>query len=300
MKYMFRLVILISLLSVSLSASNKTNLRISADELIANINYIKTFNNINAIVLIDTRSEDLYNRGHIKNALNFPAVKTFENINLNGRLVNKTKFEQIARNLGLEKDSAIVIYDNGTFSDSSRLFWALEVYGFSNVKLLSNSYSYWDLKHYPISKRSRNIMPSEFIAVVDKTKLATKFSTQKATKNEDQIIVDARSQIAYTGKISSAIRRGHIPKAVNLPATNNIKKLANGTTVLYDIETLEDIYEDIDKNKKIIIYCEIGKLSSTNYFVMRELGFDVSNYDSSWKEWGNEFYLPITKYQKKM
>ena len=294
--------IIISLLVVysSIQAINTNNLRISADEMINNINYIKTKNNINAIILIDTRNESLYNKGHIKNALNLPILKTFENLTQDGKIVNPIKFAEIARDLGLQIDSEIVIYDGGSFFDSSRLFWTLEVYGFKNVKLLSNSYSYWEMKHYPISKEKRKIEKSDYISTIDNTKLATKFATQVAIKNPSQIIVDARGPKGYRGEVSTALRFGHIPKAINLPAQHNIKAQKDGTNSLHDIAKLKEIYSVIDKSKKVIIYCEVGKLSSTNYFVMRELGFNVANYDSSWKEWGNEFYLPITKPKKKI
>ena len=54
-----------------------------------------------------------------------------------------------------------------------------------------------------------------------------------------------------------------------------------------------------DKNKKIISYCDIGKISSSNYFALRQLGYEVANYDASWKEWGNDLELPITNISKK-
>ena len=34
--------------------------------------------------------------------------------------------------------------------------------------------------------------------------------------------------------------------------------------------------------------------ATTNYFALRELGFDVAAYDASWREWGNDYNLPIT------
>jgi len=296
MKSIYKIIILLLGIYSSMQAAN---LRISADELINNINYIKTKNNINAIVLIDTRTEYLYNQGHIKNALNFPILQTFENLTQNGKIVNPVKFAEMARNLGLKVDAEIIIYDGGSFFDSSRLFWTLEVYGFKNVKLLSNSYTYWENKHYPIATVARKIIKSDYISTIDNTKLATKFATQIAIKNPIQVIVDARGEKGYKGEVSTALRFGHIPKAINLPAQHNIKELKDGTSSLHDISKLKEIYSDIDKSKKVIIYCEVGKLSSTNYFVMRELGFNVANYDSSWKEWGNEFYLPIVKPQNK-
>jgi len=291
MKKIFKVMIVCMSLISYIHASN---LRISADELVKHEDYKN-----NKIILLDTRQVVLYNQRHIKNALNFPVLSTFESLNENGKIINPIKLGNIARKLGLSKESQIVIYDGGSFFDSARLFWTLEVYGFTNVKLLSDSYEYWEMKDYPSSDDVRKIVKSDYISSIDNTKLATKFSTQIAIANPNQIIVDARGIKGYNGEISTALRFGHIPKAINLPASHNIKVNKNGMSALHNIKDLKKLYSSIDKKKKIIIYCEVGKLSSTNYFAMRELGFNVSNYDASWKEWGNEFYLPIVKPLKK-
>ena len=289
MKNIFKVLSIISIFSIGLYGSS---LRISADELVKQKQ--------NSIILIDSRDKISYEAGHIDGALNFPALNTFESLDKNGKIINPVKFGKIARKLGLNINDKIVVYDGGSFFNSSRLFWTLEVYGFKNVKLLSDSYNYWEDKDYPISIAVKDTIKSDYIPTIDNTKLATKFSTQIAIKNPTQIIIDARGNKGYRGEVSTAVRFGHIPKAINLPAQHNINKKQDGSQSLHSIADLEKIYSKLDKKKKVIIYCEVGKLSSTNYFVMRELGFNVSNYDSSWKEWGNEFYLPIIKPKKSL
>ena len=67
---------------------------------------------------------------------------------------------------------------------------------------------------------------------------------------------------------------------------------------LQNIDRLKELYKEVDKTKKIVIYCAIGRISATNYFALRELDYDVANYDASWKEWGNDTTLPITNRSK--
>lgn len=247
--------------------------------------------------LLDTRAKDVYNKGHIIGALNFPIGLTYANMQLNGKLTDPFTMQKIVQNLGLNADDKLVIYDNGSFFDAARLFWALEVYGFKDVKLLNAGYKQWSNKKFETSIQTPTVSKSDYVTIINNNRLATKFTTQIATRNPNQIIIDARPDKAYEGHISSAKRKGHIPKALNIPASHNIDTDNKGTT-LKDLSQLKDLYKDIDKKKKIILYCAIGKISATNYFALRELGYNVSNYDASWREWGNDLRLPVINLQE--
>jgi len=255
-------------------------LRIEPEELTKNLEKFK---------ILDTRESSVYKEGHIDGALNFPVSLTYEHITTNGKLTTPIKMQKIIQELGLDTNSAIVIYDDGTFFDASRLFWALEVYGFTNVKLLNTGYENWKSLKYQTSTNTPNVKKSSYIAQVNSNRLATKFTTQIATKNPNQIIIDARANQAYLGQKSSAKRFGHIPKAINYPAAHNI-----ANQKLQTIDNLQKLYSDVDKSKKVVLYCAIGRIAATNYFALRELEYDVANYDASWKEWGNDNTLPIT------
>jgi thiosulfate/3-mercaptopyruvate sulfurtransferase len=254
-------------------------------------------NNLNSFKILDTRDRELYKKGHISGSLNFPIGLTYEDLQKNGKLSNPINMQSIIRALGLNINSKIVIYDDGTFFDASRLFWALEVYGFKNVKLLNTGYSNWKSLNYKTSLKDTKVTPSKYIAQINSKRLATKFTTQIATKNPNQIIIDARGKKAYLGQVSSASRFGHIPKAVSFPASHNISYQKDNSK-LKNIDALKELYKDVDKNKKIVIYCAVGRIAATNYFALRELDYNVSNYDASWNEWGNDKTLPITNRSK--
>lgn len=242
--------------------------------------------------IIDVRDKKEYLKTHIKSSINFPADLTYEDMSLDGRITNPNKMQEIFKNLGLDINDNIVIYDDGSFFDASRVFWSLEVYNFKNVKILNAGFNEWEEKNFEISNEIPKTNVSNYIATIDNKKLSTKFSTQIATKNPNQVIIDARSYEEYIGKKSAAKRYGHIPKAIHIPAVENLNKKET-MTKLKNLDSLKDLYKNIDKKQKVIIYCSIGKIASTNYFALRELGYNVSNYDASWKEWGNDFSLPI-------
>lgn len=273
------------ILFFSLTFLSGNNLRLNNKDLLLNKD---------KYIIIDARAKKLYAKGHIKDAINFPSNLTYERKANNGKIVNPKKMQEIVRNLGLNSNSDIVIYDNGSFFDAARLFWALEVYGFTKIKLLNTGYNSWVKNKYNISKKSPKIIKSSYISKINHKRLATRFQTQIATKNPNQTIIDARTYGAYIGNESSAKRFGHIPEAIHISAHNNINNSEN-ISRLETTDKLKEVYKNIDKNKKIIIYCAIGKVAAANYFALRELGYNVSNYDASWKEWGNDFSLPIIK-----
>ncbi len=285
MKKFFSLLIILVLSLLSLQAQS---LRVELEELHDNISKYK---------IIDVREADLYNLAHLPNALNFPVNLTYHDKSTNGKLIQPMKMQEELRKLGLDTDDKIVVYDDGTIFDASRVFWALEVYGFKNVKLLNGGYEQWEKLNYPLNSQDPTISSSNYIATIDNQRLATKFSTQIATKNPNQIIIDARERKAYLGKVSVAKRFGHIPKAIHIPAIHNLTKKEK-LSALKPTKQLQHLYKDIKKDKKIVIYCAVGRIASTNYFALRELGYNVANYDASWKEWGNDFNLPIVNLSK--
>ncbi|MCU7940435.1 MAG: sulfurtransferase [gamma proteobacterium symbiont of Bathyaustriella thionipta] len=246
------------------------------------------------LIILDARSSDAYLTGHIENALSFPVNLTYKNKNLNGKISQPAVIQQYFRSLGITVNSQVVVYDNGDIADAARLFWVLEVYGIKQIKILDHGYDDWQKKSYPMSIKQAKPTPSQYIATLNHMRLASKFTTQLATRNANQIVIDARNFSDYIGKTSTDKRFGHIPSAIHIAASHNLA-VTEGITSLRPLKELEQLYQRIPKDRKVVIYCAIGRVSSTNYLALRELGYDVSNYDASWNEWGNDDKLPIEK-----
>lgn len=273
-------VVMMLVLGVSLNA---VSLRLEPVELSKNLSGYK---------ILDARDTTAFASGHVEGSYNLPTALTFEHAKQNGKIAQPDKMQKIFRTLGLSTNDRVVVYDDGGFFDAARLFWALEAYGFTNVKMLNGGFGEWEAKALGVSTKILTPKESSYVATVNNKKLATKFTTQIALKNPNQTIIDARNLNAYIGKESSAIRFGHITKAIHIPAVHNLSGDKN-TPKLKTTAELKTLYRGVNKKDKVIIYCAVGKISGANYFAMRELGYDVSNYDASWNEWGNDLVLPI-------
>lgn len=285
MRNLFLFILLLSsLLSKNISAES---LRISPEELSQQLNNKQ-------LIILDARTKNDYDVEHIKNAINFPVDITYANKKTNGKIQQPTQMQNYLRQAGISTDSKVVVYDGGQLVDAARVFWALEVYGLNNVKVLDHGINYWISKNFPTSQKTPVVKASQYVSTLNHQRLSSKFTTQLAINNSSKIVIDARSFPAYKGETSVAKRFGHIPSALNVPFEHNINNDTEFSTIK-PIQELKKIYSDIPLGKKIIIYCKIGRVSSTNYFALRELGHDVSNYDASWREWGNDDSLPIEK-----
>ncbi len=277
---------LIFLLLIFTSATQATELRIEAEPLSKLLDHY---------TVLDAREASVFKQGHIKGALNFPVSKTFDKKDIN-RIINPQQMQAIIRSLGIDVDSAIVIYGDSNLIATSRLFWVLEVYGFNDVKMLNASFDTWQNKKLAISYTAIKPKPSKYVATINHNLLATQFSMQVATQNPNHIIIDARATYRYQGLKSISQRYGHIPTAINIPASSNFI-LEDSINYFKPLNELKSLYANLSKDKKITVYCSTGMASSVVYFVLRELGYNVSNYDASWFEWGNDLYLPVTKLQ---
>ena len=95
------------------------------------------------VVVVDCDVEAGFNRGHIAGAVLVP--DNFEKDPDTNRvhLMNSGQFKSMCEGLGIGDNTLVVTYDNGQSLTASRLWWALNTYGHSNVKVLDGGWRRW-------------------------------------------------------------------------------------------------------------------------------------------------------------
>lgn len=173
---------------------------------------------------------------------------------------------------------------------SSRGVWLLLYFSHENVSMLDGGFQEWKKSGYPIEVKSNPLIYSKFRGKVNTKILATAGEIVHSLGKKSVIIVDARSVEEYNGTEARAVRKGHIPSAVNINWENNVE---NGN--LKNVEKLSRIYSKIPKNANVVTYCQGGYRAANAFVALKISGYPkVRMYLGSWGEWGNNLDFPVS------
>jgi thiosulfate/3-mercaptopyruvate sulfurtransferase len=114
-------------------------------------------------------------------------------------------------------------------------------------------------------------------------------------RDPDTILLDARPHDMYTGKVvQHSIMGGHIPGAINIVSLDG-----TSSQKWVEDEELAELYQSIDLNKTLYVYCHDGFRMSLAYMQLKHLGAkDVRLYNGGWSHWGNRLTLPVVEGDK--
>ena len=233
----------------------------------------------NNIRIIDVRREDDYKAGHIKNSVNLPLAK----------LLNDDSVENIAKiagELGISDDTPVVIYDDTFGALSSRVVWALQYIGHSDVKLLSVTFSQWKELGLDVTTEVPEIEKSTHSIKVQSDIMATADYLEKVKDKKNVVIIDNRERLNFLEQ--------HIPGAINIP----YRTLATDGKIIRTKESMRNLLKNrgISEDAEIITYCgSVGTLSGLAYYALKSIGIpNVKLHVHSFKEW-KSLEKPIDK-----
>ena len=234
----------------------------------------------------------------IKGARYFDLKRNFSDLEsrLPNTLPNPKYFSLACRNLGINNNSTIVVYDNIGIYASPRVWWMFKSMGHKNIAVLDGGLPSWKNKNYPTESIQNRVLPEgDFKAKFNPNLLKKAFKIIENITSKEAILVDARSNGRFSGLIPETrknLKSGHIPNAINLPFLDVLK---DGKFI--STNEISDIFKKlkIDKRPKIftcgsgltacILILASTLISEDNHFL----------YDGSWSEWGQLKGVPIFK-----
>ena len=244
------------------------------------------------ILILDTRSEDDYKKGHIPGAINvawqgFCKMEGKAGDKGWGTLLDKDMLSRIYSDIGIDKNKKVVIYaqKNG-WGEDGRLEWMFKETGI-DARMLNGGMDLWKSEGYEISKDIVNPQKTKF--EIKELKNDINIDTNTLKKNmSDAKIIDTREKEEYDGATKyGEARGGHLPKSINIP----FNQVYNEDGTIKSKEELEKLFKKsgIKKDDNIVTYCTAGIRSGHMAMILKSIGYDkVKNYDASYYEWAGD------------
>jgi thiosulfate/3-mercaptopyruvate sulfurtransferase len=244
-------------------------------------------------VIIDTRSATLYNAGHITNAINL-APSALDTTATSTEINTPSAAAAVLGAAGISNTAKIIVYGADVDSNAGRLFWALEYLGAADVHILDGGYAKWVADARTVVTTATTLPAAAFTPAVNATRLATKADVvAHYADTTNYAIIDSRNYstpAAIPAYLNNSYTTAHIPNAVNI-LTGDFLNTDKTVRSYADIKTLLDS-KGVTTGKTVITHCYVGQRSAQEYFMLRLMGFTVSNYDGSWTEWAADSTLP--------
>ena len=235
-----------------------------------------------AVHLVDVREPWEYDTiGHIPGAVNIPFDSYRDDDSTDpGTLPGADAFGQLLGEAGIDPDDTIVAYDDTHGVFAARLLVTALAYGHEHVALLNGDFSAWQ-RAYETTTDSTPIDPVsyEIDGLAPTAPIVDRAAVERAIADETATLLDTRNEAEYD--------ESHLPGAIRVDWREFVDDESRGVRSAAEIEALlTDRGVDIDRDQRIILYCNTSRRLSHTFVVLRSLGFtDVVIYEGSMTDW---------------
>lgn len=246
------------------------------------------------LLLIDLCPAPIYHQAHLPGAIHVRPAELISGLKpATGKLPSKRQLESLFSRIGLTSDHHVIAYDNEGGGWAGRFIWTLDVIGHSKASFLNGGIRAWIAGGGPVDNKAVHATPTSTKIDIDVTPIASKEQVLDSIDDDNVRIWDARSAEEYVGAKVFAQRGGHIPGAINFD-WRRVMDQHNNLKIRTDLRELLQ-QAGLTPDKRIITHCQTHHRSGLTYLAGKWLGYDISAYDGSWSEWGNDPTMPITQ-----
>lgn len=196
------------------------------------------------------------------------------------------QFVTEARNLGINNNSTIVVYDTKGIFSAPRVWWMFRIMGHQNVAVLNGGLPAWLEAGLPTQKK-HTVAPKNgnFEAAPNLNSVKSIDEIEANIEKNNYQVVDARSKGRFNGTEAEPreeLKSGHIPNSINIPYT---QLLENG--YYKPLPEIKQIFNSsMINNKPIIFSCGSGITACVLLLgAQLVLKNELNIYDGSWTEW---------------
>jgi thiosulfate/3-mercaptopyruvate sulfurtransferase len=232
-------------------------------------------------------SRDVYAMAHLPGALYVGWLTDLVEPDAPVRMTvaSPERFASLMSRSGIGDEHLVVAYDDDGNHFAARLWWILNYYGHSAVRLLDGGYPKWVAEGRPVTAEMPRHRPTVFTPALHPEWRVATDEVRRAMTNPGVRLVDSRTPGQFRGEVTRGKRQGRIPGAVNVPITS----FWEGPHKTWKSEAdLRAIHEaaGVTPDKRVITYCNAGVSASVGLLALRLLGYpEGANYAGSWYDW---------------
>jgi thiosulfate/3-mercaptopyruvate sulfurtransferase len=244
-------------------------------------------------IVLDARDRSRYEQGHVPGARWVDHAGWAEAF---GQGKDAEGWGKRIGGLGIGPGARVVVYDDNHTRDAARIWWLLRYWRVEDVRLLNGGWSGWKSGGHPTEKGRTTPAAVRYDARAQRARLATRDELLRSLSGGKLQIVDARSEKEYCGveKLKNK-RAGAIPGARHLEWIDLLDKETQRFKPAADLRKLFD-RAGIALDRPTATHCQSGGRAAVMAFAMELMGAaEVSNYYSSWAEWGNAEDTPVVQ-----
>ena len=189
--------------------------------------------------------------------------------------------ERLAQ-LGVDRGTSVVAYDDNGFMPAARLWWMLRALDYPSVRLLDGGIQAWTAAGGKLDTDSPRPQPVSAPVVGDYRGKLNIEGVRRAM-GEGALLVDSRDPARYEG-LEEPIDpiAGHIPGALNLPWQG----VTDSQGLALDEEGQARRLSSLEEDRDLVVYCGSGVTACVNLLALHLAGReDAILYPGSWSDW---------------
>jgi thiosulfate/3-mercaptopyruvate sulfurtransferase len=203
------------------------------------------------------------------------------------RFHQKKRFNEEAQKLGINSNSAIVVYDDKGIYSSARCWYLFKAFGHQNIAVLDGGLPEWISRGFSVERKKDISYPRGDFKGYYHSKYFNFFDDiEQLREDPGYQILDARSGDRFNGLVAEpreGLRSGNIPNSRSLPFKDLLD--GNGMKPVNELKEILRAYNIEDKS--LVFSCGSGITACVLALAAAMAGYkNTSVYDGSWTEYG--------------